>query len=412
MWVAIISEGGDNFPTASSMNYYHWASASDDACNKDLIENKKDLLRERKRHTARKRAQDADRPPLLTDTPHPRRLDLNPPPAGWTWPLPPTGWTWPPPAGWTWPLPVTGWTWPPPAGWTWPPLSAHWPDPPPLAHWPDPPPGSLTWTLTPAGPDSPTPAGPDSLPAGWTWLPPSWLDLTPPCRLTDLTPPTCWTWPPPPPGVDRQTKWNYYLPVVLCTWAVTIKSLQNGLQSNSGVTPFVTDRVRSTMARLCFDMSVCLSTPGEGAPARSRRGWGREVPHLRYPSPSDLAHGGTLMGGTPPQVPPHQAWWGVPQWGVPILGTPQSGLMGGTPTGGYPIRPGRGYPPSDLAGGRYPTSGSTWYAAVGMPLAFTQEDFLVSIIFNERSIASVIAASILRWRRHLLKTGTYVVAER
>ena len=36
-----------------------------------------------------------------------------------------------------------------------------------------------------------------------------------------LTPPLgSWTWPPPPPGVDRQTKWNYYLPVVLRTRAV------------------------------------------------------------------------------------------------------------------------------------------------------------------------------------------------
>ena len=81
--------------------------------------NKKALLRERKRHTARKRAQDANPPsPAWTDTP--------PPPAGltlppwwldWTplpgWPDPP--WlTWPPPAGLTWlPPPQAGLTWPP-----------------------------------------------------------------------------------------------------------------------------------------------------------------------------------------------------------------------------------------------------------------------------------------------------------
>ena len=76
--------------------------------------NKKDLLRERKRHTARKRAQDADTPPPV---------------------------------------------------------------------------GSLTWPPTP-------------------------------CRLTDLTPPPPAGPDPPPPGVDRQTKWNYYLPVVLRTRAV------------------------------------------------------------------------------------------------------------------------------------------------------------------------------------------------
>ena len=45
--------------------------------------NKKVLLRERKRHTARKRAQDADPPPQLDLTPPPpRRLDLTPPAAG------------------------------------------------------------------------------------------------------------------------------------------------------------------------------------------------------------------------------------------------------------------------------------------------------------------------------------------
>ena len=61
-------------------------------------------------------------------------------------------------------------------------------------------------------------------------------------------------------------------------------------------------------------------------------------------------------------------------------GVPQPGPAGvGYPTLGPP-------PPSDLArgvplrGGGYPTSGKrwiSWYAAVGMPLAFTQEDFLV-----------------------------------
>ena len=66
-------------------------------------------------------------------------------------------------------------------------------DPP---HWLDltPPPPS-------AGPDPPPPAG-------WTWPP---------------LPPVGWTWPSPPPGVDWQTKWNYYLPVVLRTRAVKIR---------------------------------------------------------------------------------------------------------------------------------------------------------------------------------------------
>ena len=94
---------------------------------------------------------------MLTPHPTPHRLDLTPPPAG---PDPPPCW-----------LDLTP---PPPAG----------PDPPL------------------AGPDPPLPAGPDPPPACWTW-----------------PPPISWTWPP-PPGVDWQTKWNYYLPVVLRTRAV------------------------------------------------------------------------------------------------------------------------------------------------------------------------------------------------
>ena len=83
-------------------------------------------------------------------------------------------------------------------------------------------------------------------------------------------------------------------------------------------------------------------------------GWG---PHLGYP-PSDLGGGGgTLLGGTPPRVPPHQTW---------------------------PVGPHLRYPPIGLGrgrgGGGYPTTGNRWrtsHAAVVMPLAFTQEDFLV-----------------------------------
>ena len=140
---------------------------------------------------------------------------------------------------------------------------------------------------------------------------------------------------------------------------------------------------------------------------------------------SDMA-GGTLMGGTPPQVPPGQTWvggtptggtppwvppvrhgWGVPWQGVPHLGYPPVRPGWGVPRQGvphlryHPVGPGWGVPPT----GGYPTLGdpphpsdlawgvpqwegvshlvqdnwwSTWYAAVGMPLAFTQEDFLLS----------------------------------
>ena len=75
------------------------------------------------------------------------------------------------------------------------------------------------------------------------------------------------------------------------------------------------------------------------------------------------------MGGNPPQVPlpPSDLAGGVPNRGYPTSGTP-------------PVRPGRVGVPR-RGGGGYPISSSTWYAAVGMPLAFTQEDFLVLYCF-------------------------------
>ena len=54
----------------------------------------------------------------------------------------------------------------------------------------------------------------DPLPAGWTWPPPLSAGPDPPPHWLELTPPS--------PGVDRQTKWNYYIPVVLRTRAVNI----------------------------------------------------------------------------------------------------------------------------------------------------------------------------------------------
>ena len=108
--------------------------------------NKKVLLRERKRHTTRKRVQDAD-PPRL-DLPPPGQLDLKPPPVGWL--------TWPPPPSW---LDLT----PPSADWPDPPLPAG-PDPPQLSGWPAPPLAGWTWPPLPAGPDPPPLAGPDPPP--------------------------------------------------------------------------------------------------------------------------------------------------------------------------------------------------------------------------------------------------------
>ena len=117
----------------------------------------------------------------------------------------------------------------------------------------------------------------------------------------------------------------------------------------------ITDRVRSTTGRLCFDscLSICLSTPGEGVPQPGPGGLGdtpprvppvrpgQGVPHLRYPR-SDLAGGVPHLG-----YRPHQTWPG----GYPTSGTPLSDLAGGYPDRGYPTS---GTPPSDLGKGGYP----------------------------------------------------------
>ena len=75
------------------------------------------------------------------------------------------------------------------------------------------------------------------------------------------------------------------------------------------------------------------------------------------------------MGGTPPGVPP-VSWMGYPSQRVPPLagwGTP--GRV--SPTG---VPPSRGTP-------HQTSTACTCYAAGGMPLAFTQEDFLVKRSF-------------------------------
>ena len=85
----------------------------------------------------------------------------------------------------------------------------------------------------------------------------------------------------------------------------------------------------------------------------------------------DVGGGG---GGTPSQVwsgYPSQVWMGG---GTPILlmgGTPSKIRMGGT----LPILDWMGYPPIR----RQISIASTCYTAGGVPLAFTQEDFLVEI---------------------------------
>ena len=79
-------------------------------------------------------------------------------------------------------------------------------------------------------------------------------------------------------------------------------------------------------------------------------------------------------GGYPSQV---QAGGGYLDGGNPTPGTPLSDFGGGTPPR-VPPSPHRTWPGGTPTGGWLPHLGSTWYAAVGMPLAFTREDFLVT----------------------------------
>ena len=126
---------------------------------------------------------------------------------------------------------------------------------------------------------------------------------------------------------------------------------------------------------------------GGGYPSRGSTpigpGWG--IPHLGYAHWTWL--GGILTGGYPTLGTPHQTWpGGTPMGGVPHIRYPPSWTwQGGTPVGGTPTS---GTPRPTCPGGGCPNGGrgvphliqdnrcSTWYAAVGMPLAFTQGDFL------------------------------------
>ena len=113
-----------------------------------------------------------------------------------------------------------------------------------------------------------------------------------------------------------------------------------------------------------YIFSLCVSPHG-GVPHPADGGGG--VP------PSAVQAGGTpssYQGGTP------SSWWGgVPPYQVQVGGYPIQLIWVG-----YPIQLMGG---GTLAGGTPPPHQSsiacTCYAAGGMPLAFTQEDFLVHI---------------------------------
>ena len=104
--------------------------------------------------------------------------------------------------------------------------------------------------------------------------------------------------------------------------------------------------------------------------------------------PVRFSQGVPCWGGYPGQVPPWLTWGGT-QWGGTLLGgctlpggypgqVPPLADLGGYLVGGYPAR---GVPTGGVPyRGGYPGQdniGSNCYTAGGMPLAFTQEDFLV-----------------------------------
>ena len=136
-------------------------------------------------------------------------------------------------------------------------------------------------------------------------------------------------------------------------------------------------------------VSVHTSMGGGGVPQPGLDGGG-------YPSQV------WMVGGVPQQgldggggTSARSGWWGVPPsqvWmvGVPgqVLGTPHHPDLAGVPpptmTGwGTPHHDWMGYPPTMTGWGTPhhdpppPSIASTCYAAGDMPLAFTQEDFLV-----------------------------------
>ena len=94
-------------------------------------------------------------------------------------------------------------------------------------------------------------------------------------------------------------------------------------------------------------------------------------------------------GGTPSQVQVGGAGYSIS--GPGRGGTPSQ--VGGYPSrGGYPSQGGVPQLGGGVTPGTPPRIASTCYgyAAGGMPLAFTQEDFLVSIVFNEMNITKAL----------------------
>ena len=158
-----------------------------------------------------------------------------------------------------------------------------------------------------------------------------------------------------------------------------------------------TARIRRMTEGNVFTLST-ISGGGGGYPVSGLH-WGGGTPFQVWTecTPSQVWMGGTssqvwtgvypilLTGvgwGTPSQVQTGgtpSCWWGVPQ-GTPIqdwIGYPPGLRLDGVP----PIQGWMGYPP--------PQSKAGCYVAGGVPLAFTQEDFLVSHGLTSRSRSGI-----------------------
>ena len=181
----------------------------------------------------------------------------------------------------------------------------------------------------------------------------------------------------------KQTHWlweTYKLHGHRSIWTVDPKDWFRSIYDDLWLSHIFTDHVRSTTEGYVFT-GVCLLTPGGGGtpanggavpkgtyPPRSR--WGERVPQGIYP-PSRSRQGGTY----PPPGPDGGR-------GYPKVSTLHPGQDRGYPNVPTPDQ-GIYAPPSSQPGLMgLDNIWSTWYAAVGMPLAFTQEDFLVSIYSN------------------------------
>ena len=117
---------------------------------------------------------------------------------------------------------------------------------PPGGTWPGSPPGGVP------DPGTPPPGG-----GGYLTRPPRGLGTPPPGGyLTRVPPPGGGTWT--PPGVDRQTKWNYYLPVVLRTRVVMNMSNKRLTSVDNGAYIIALHLDKHTIVTQRFTETFCV----------------------------------------------------------------------------------------------------------------------------------------------------------